>query len=112
MTNKENFLKLISDKNTSTIPRIQTRIQNRSWLKHSQKIALKVLATLKEQGLSQKDLAERMQVSPQIINRWVKGQENFTLETIVKLEIALGIQLFSIVESNTPGNLPGRASII
>jgi len=84
MTNKENFLKLVSDKSTSTIPKIQTRIQNRSWLKHSQKVALKVLSSLKEQGLSQKDLAERMQVSPQIINRWVKGQENFTLETIGK----------------------------
>jgi len=109
LTNKEKFLTLVSDKNTSTIPKIQTRIQNRSWLRHSQKIALKVLATLKEQGLSQKDLAERMQVSPQIINRWVKGQENFTLETIGKLEKALGIQLFSIVETTNPGNFPGRA---
>lgn len=62
--------------------------------------------------LTQKDLVERMQISPQIVNRWAKGQENFTLETIVKLEKALGIQLFSNVESNTPGNLPGRASIM
>lgn len=112
MTNKENFLKLVSNKNTTTIPKIQTRIQNRSWLKHSQKIALKVLATLKEQGLSQKDLAERMQVSPQIINRWVKGQENFTLETIGKLEKALGIQIFTIVENATTNNLPGRTSVV
>jgi len=97
LTNKENFLKLISDKNTSTIPKIQTRIESRLWLKHSHKIALKVLSTLKEKGLSQKDLAERMQVSPQIVNRWVKGQENFTLETIGKLEKALGIQIFTIV---------------
>jgi len=112
MTNKENFLKLVSDKNSSTIPNLQTRIQNRSWLKHSQKIALKVLSTLKEQSLSQKDLAERMQVSPQIINRWVKGQENFTLETIGKLENALGIQIFTIVEITTTSNLPGRTSVV
>ena len=112
MTNKENFLKLVSDKNSSTIPNLQTRIQNRSWLKHSQKVALKVLSSLKEQGLSQKDLAERMQVSPQIINRWVKGQENFTLETIGKLENALGIQIFTIVEITTTSNLPGRTSVV
>jgi len=110
MTNKENFLKLVSDKNSSTIPNLQTRIQNRSWLKHSQKIALKVLSTLKEQSLSQKDLAERMQVSPQIINRWVKGQENFTLETIGKLEKALGIQIFQIIETPKTSNQPGRTS--
>jgi ribosome-binding protein aMBF1 (putative translation factor) len=111
MTNKEKFLTLVSERQTSTIQHVQTRIENRSWLKHSQKIALKVLTTLKEQGLSQKDLAERLQVSPQIINRWVKGQENFTLETIMKLEKALGIQLLSIIETNTTGNLPGRTSV-
>jgi len=112
MTNKEKFLTLVSEQNTSTILNIHTRMENRSWLKHSQKIALKVLATLKEQGLSQKDLAERMQVSPQIINRWVKGQENFTLETIGKIEKALGIQIFTIVETATTSNLPGRTSVL
>jgi len=112
MTNKEKFLTLVSEQNTSTILNIHARMENRSWLKHSQKIALKVLATLKEQGLSQKDLAERMQVSPQIINRWVKGQENFTLETIGKIEKALGIQIFTIVETATTSNLPGRKSVL
>lgn len=112
MTNKEKFLTLVSEQNTSTILNIHTRMENHSWLKHSQKIALKVLATLKEQGLSQKDLAERMQVSPQIVNRWVKGQENFTLETIGKIEKALGIQIFTIVETATTGNLPGRTSVL
>jgi ribosome-binding protein aMBF1 (putative translation factor) len=34
-----------------------------------------------------------MKVSPQQINKIVKGQENLTLETISKLEIALNIQL-------------------
>lgn len=43
--------------------------------------------------LSQKQLAERMDVSPQQISKIVKGQENLTLETISNLEIALGIQI-------------------
>jgi len=34
-----------------------------------------------------------MNVSPQQINKIVKGQENLTLETITNLEIALGIQI-------------------
>jgi plasmid maintenance system antidote protein VapI len=34
-----------------------------------------------------------MQVSPQHINKIVKGQENLTLETITNLELALGIKI-------------------
>lgn len=69
------------------------RRDNREWLKKSAAIAVKVLDALKEQSLTQKDLAERMQVSPQQINKIVKGQENLTLETITNLEMALGIKI-------------------
>jgi len=75
------------------------RRDNREWLKKSAAIAVKVLDALKLQGLSQKDLAERMEVSPQHINKIVKGQENLTLETITNLELALGI---TIIDDSTP----------
>ncbi len=69
------------------------RRENREWLKKSAAIAVKILAALKQQGLSQKDLAERMDVSPQQINKIVKGHENLTLETITNLELVLGIKI-------------------
>jgi len=69
------------------------RRENREWLNKSAAIAVKVLEALNQQNLSQKDLAERMSISPQQINKIVKGQENLTLETISKLETALGIQI-------------------
>ena len=69
------------------------RRENHEWLKKSAAIAIKVLDALKEQHLSQKDLAKRMNVSPQQINKIVKGQENLTLETISNLEIALDIKI-------------------
>jgi len=56
-------------------------------------IAVSVLDALKTQNLSQKDLAARMNVSPQQISKIVKGQENLTLENISNLENALGIQI-------------------
>jgi len=37
-----------------------------------------------------------MNVSPQQVNKWVKGKENFTLETLSRLEEALGINLLAI----------------
>ncbi|QED39050.1 helix-turn-helix transcriptional regulator [Antarcticibacterium arcticum] len=72
---------------------VQWRRENRGWLRKSQKIAFDILQTLRAQKRSQKDLAAAMNVSPQQVNKWVKGRENFTLETIDKLERALGVDL-------------------
>jgi transcriptional regulator with XRE-family HTH domain len=44
--------------------------------------------------MTQKDLAERMNVSPQYISKIVKGAENLSLETITALEEALSVDLF------------------
>lgn len=75
------------------------RSANRVWLKRSQAIAIKVLFRLDELKMSQKALAESLNVSPQYINKVVKGKENLTLEAIAKLESALGIELMFITSS-------------
>ncbi len=76
------------------------RIENQDWLQHSQMIALKILRTLRAQGKSQTDLARALGVSKQQVNKWVKGKENFTLDTITKIESALDIFLIGVpVES-------------
>jgi hypothetical protein len=46
--------------------------------------------------MSQAVLAERMGVSRQQVTKIVKGQENFTFETIEKLENALNVTLMTI----------------
>ena len=73
----------------------QWRSENRAWLKHSQAIALRILRTLRSKNISQKELAEKIGVSPQQVNKIVKGKENLTLETIAKLEAALGVSLIN-----------------
>ncbi|MCD7969355.1 MAG: helix-turn-helix domain-containing protein [Alistipes sp.] len=70
------------------------RKKNKEWLKKSQYVAIKVMNYLRDNDLSQKYLAERMQVSPQQISKILKGTENLTLETISNLESVLDIQLF------------------
>src|SRR5256885_10300178 len=69
---------------------------NRAWLRRSQRIALHVLDALEAKDMSQKALAEAIGVSPQYINKLVKGGENLSLETISKLEDALGISLVEV----------------
>jgi len=90
---KEKLSRLSFGKPSDWKAKAQARRENREWLKKSAAIAVLVLDALKAQNLSQKDLAAKMQVSPQQISKIVKGQENLTLETISNLEIALGIQI-------------------
>ena len=69
---------------------------NIGWLKRSSKIAFRILSELDEQGISQKELALKMDVTPQYVNKIMKGKENLSLETIWKIEKALGINLISV----------------
>ena len=100
MTNKEKFLALVKEKDTSSAAAIKWRVENRAWLKKSQAIALKILQTLKAKGSNQRELAEAIGVSAQQVNKWVKGNENFTLETLVKLEAALGVSLIEVSQES------------
>lgn len=76
--------------------RAQERKESRQWCRRSQEIAIRILRTLKDKNMQQKDLAELMGVAPQQVSRWVKGKENFTLETVGRIEHALGIQLLEV----------------
>ena len=69
------------------------RRDNWSWLQHSQKIAAKVLLQMKQEGLTQKALAERMNCTQQYVSKILKGKENMSLETLSRLEDALDINL-------------------
>lgn len=52
-----------------------------------------VLAKMDEQGMSRKDLADRINVSPAYITKILRGSTNFTLESMVKISRALGYVL-------------------
>jgi transcriptional regulator with XRE-family HTH domain len=72
------------------------RIENKKWLSYSSNIALRVLAALEEsKEMTQKTLAEKVGVSPQYINKVLKGQENLSLQTIAKLSEALNMELIT-----------------
>lgn len=95
MNNKEKFLALVSKEKANTVAKNRDRIKNREMLRESQKIALKVLDKLEKIRWSQKKLAAEMGVSPQQITKIVKGQENLTLETQIKLQRVLDIPILA-----------------
>lgn len=69
------------------------RRANAPWLRHSQKIAVKVLLRMKQENMTQKSLAERMNCTQQYVSKILKGTENMSLDTLTRLEDALGIDL-------------------
>lgn len=71
----------------------QWRMQNKFWLRYSQRIAIMMLSKMDELGLSQKQLSELMGCSQQYVSKVLKGQENLSIETISKIERCLGIQI-------------------
>lgn len=73
------------------------RRDNKYWLRYSQMIAMKMLDRMEDLGMTQKELAEKMSCSQQYISKVLKGRENLSLETLSKIEIALGIRLDQLV---------------
>ena len=73
------------------------RMENKSWLRYSQRIAMMMLDRMEVLDLTQKALAERMGCSQQYISRVLKGTENLSIETISKIEAALEMDILEPV---------------
>ena len=96
MSLNEKLQKFVSDSKSDWVEETGKKMATRGARKNARKVALRVLQFLHEQGISQTELATRMGVSRQQVAKIVKGQENFTFETIDKLEKALNVQLMTI----------------
>ena len=80
------------------------RAENADWLQLSATIALKIRKLLRQQGMTQVDLAARLGVTPPQVSKLLSGKINFELKTLVSIQNALGKP---IVDGLTPGRTPG-----
>ena len=78
--------KVIEPRSEKAIERARLRKENREWLSLSQEIALAIHYYIRKAGLTQKELAEDLNVSPAYVAKLLKGGENLTLETICKIQ--------------------------
>ncbi|MDO5968669.1 helix-turn-helix transcriptional regulator [Flavivirga aquimarina] len=67
-------------------------------------IANRVLTILKERGINKSKFAEMLEKKPSEITKWLSGAHNLTMKSIVKMEIALGINLLAVVGANNNNN--------
>ena len=59
-------------------------------------IAHKVQAILKEKNIKPVDFAKMLGKKPSEVSKWLSGQHNLTTRSIVKMEIALGVNIMNI----------------
>lgn len=85
-----------SKKDDQWIKDAEYRQANKAWLDLSASIAIHILSTLRRKGMTQKELAIALELSPQYVNKIVQGKENLTLETITKIEKVLNISLVEV----------------
>ena len=60
------------------------------------KIVDRIHEILKEKGLKQKDLAMRLGKKESEISRWMRGTHNFTIDTLIAIEDALGEPIIAV----------------
>jgi len=59
-------------------------------------LVVRIHRILKERGITQKELAARLEKTPSEISKWLKGEHNLTLRSIAKLEAELGVDLIYV----------------
>lgn len=89
-------IKAEAAKDTEWLQKADFRKANEDWLDISFGISMMILKFIREQGITQKELAEKLCFSPQYMSKILQGKENLTLETIAKLQKATGITLIQV----------------
>lgn len=59
-------------------------------------IAERISEVLKTKNITQKDFANQLHKRESEISKWLMGRHNFTMQTIAKIETALGCKLINI----------------
>ncbi|MBO9155041.1 multiprotein-bridging factor 1 family protein [Chitinophaga sp. GCM10012297] len=95
------------DKIAERIP-AHTRLMVSKWFD----ITERILEILTEKGMTQKDLADLLGKNESEISKWMKGAHNFTLDTIAKIEIALGETILSSPNARKKEFIVGEARVL
>jgi transcriptional regulator with XRE-family HTH domain len=59
-------------------------------------LVVRIHRVLKDRGITQKELASRLEKTPSEISKWLSGEHNLTLRSIAKLEAELGVDLIYV----------------
>ena len=109
--NVEKLKKIARPTNDAEYQERTFREKNRDWLSLSAKFALCVRHILRTEKITQKELANKMAVSPSQITKILSGKENLSLQTITKVEKAIGRSIIRIIDSQDNCSVEYKLSI-
>ncbi len=78
------------------------RAENVDWLQLSATIALKIRKLLRQQGMTQAELAARLGVTPPQVSKLLSGKINFELKTLVNIQQAIGKPIIEVSLKEKP----------
>jgi len=64
-------------------------------------LVVRINQLLRENNISKKKLAEKMDKKPSEISKWLSGEHNFTLRSLAKLSVELGEPLLEVPKKKT-----------
>lgn len=64
-------------------------------------VADRIAMILETKGMSQRELARKMNKRPSEISKWLRGTHNFTLSTIAEISNVLGEPIIEVVNERT-----------
>ncbi len=70
--------------------------ETRRMVDFSFRIADRIHEILESKGMKQKDLAIRLGKKEPEISKWMRGTHNFTIDTLISIEVALGEPIISV----------------
>lgn len=92
-TKGNNLNKYISGTAKNWKEQAKNYTDNRKEIRRAQKFALELLDYMDEHDIKQIDLAKKMGVSPQQVNKILRAKANLTFETLDKIADALGVEI-------------------
>lgn len=91
------FNKLISNEKSNWVQDANFRNDNRYWLLISKKVAVKILRGIREQNISKELLSDKTDIPMEILDTMLKGQYNYSIEEIGRIEKALNINILNVL---------------
>lgn len=91
----ENLRRMAKPMSENDAANAASRRQNRLWLALSANIAVSIRYALRKKDMSQTDLADLLETSPQNVAKMLSGKQNFTIQNICRIEQLLGISLIN-----------------
>lgn len=95
MMNIIKFNELISNEKSNWVQDAIFRNDNRYWLVISKKVALKILKRIREQNISKELLSYKTGIPMEILQTMLKGEYNYSIEEIGRIEKALNINILN-----------------